>query len=135
MRLRNLLTAVAVLGLAFGLAFLFFPTQTLAVYGFTLDPQLRDVPRYLGSSFIGLAVINWFARDLTNGSGVRAILIGDLVLSVSGFWVSLLNAMFRPGNGLVWSTVLLYGLMTAAFVYFQVARPGPRTHRTTPLTH
>jgi len=120
MKLNNFLSIAGILALLFGLAFLFVPVQTMAMYGVTLDISGQYVARYLGSAFLGLGVLNWSARNAKpNDGGVRAIILGGVILSITGFIASLFDVFTGPGNNLVWSTVAIYFFLMLGYGYFQ----------------
>jgi len=120
MKLNNFLSIAGILALLFGLAFLFVPVQTMAMYGVTLDISGQYVARYLGSAFLGIGVLNWSARNAKpNDGGVRAIILGGVILSITGFIASLFDVFTGPGNNLVWSTVAIYFFLMLGYGYFQ----------------
>jgi len=73
------LTIGAVLATLFGLALTFAPEQMLSGFGMTATGPALVLSRDIGVTLIGLAAINWLARDAT-GPAVRAILIGNIVV-------------------------------------------------------
>ncbi len=120
MKLNTFLSIAGILALLFGLAFLLVPVQTMANYGVTLDISGQYVARYLGSAFLGLGVLNWSARNAKpNDGGVRAIILGGVILSITGFIASLFDVFTGPGNNLVWSTVVIYFFLMFGYGYFQ----------------
>ena len=116
--LQRLLAIAAIVAFLFGLSFILIPVQTMAMYGVTLDISGQFLGRYLGSAFLGVAVLTWFARNSKEGEAFRAILLGDFVLALTGFVVALFDAFTGIGNALVWSTVVIYLLLGAGFGYF-----------------
>ncbi len=125
MKLSTFMPIAAVIALGFGLAFILVPTQTMSLYGVVLEEAGQWLGRYLGSAFIGIAVLNWSARKAPEGEALRAVVLGDFVLSVTGLIVAVLDVIYGSGNALVWSTVVLYLFLTLGFGYFQFAKPTP----------
>lgn len=117
------MTIAAILALIFGLAFLLVPAQFLGLYGLSLDPSFQWIARYLGSAFAGLAVLTWMGRNVPSGPALRAILMGDFVVSLTGLVVAVLDRLYGEGNSLVWLTVVLYLLLTLGFGYFVFVKP------------
>jgi len=117
------MTIAAIVGLLFGLAFIFVPAQLMSFYGVTLDTAGQWVGRYLGSAFIGIGVLTWLARNAPAGDALRAVVLGDFVVSVTGLVVAVLDKIYGTGNALVWSTVVIYIFLTAGFGYFQFVKP------------
>ena len=125
MKLSTFMAIAAFIALGFGLSFILVPTQTMSLYGVVLEEAGQWLGRYLGSAFIGIAVLNWSARKAPEGEALRAVVLGDLVLSVTGLIVAVLDVIYGSGNALVWSTVVLYLFLTLGFGYFQFAKPTP----------
>jgi hypothetical protein len=124
MKLGTLMAIASVIAFVFGLAFVLMPAQTMSMYGNTLEAAGQWVGRYLGSAFLGIAVLNWFARKTSEGGALRAIVLGDFVVSVTGLIVAVLHSIHGPGNALVWSTAVIYLFLTLGFGYFQFAKPA-----------
>ena len=117
------MSIAAVVAFLFGLAFLLAPAQTMSMYGVTLDISGQYVGRYLGSAFLGIAVVTWFARNAKpKDEAMRAIILGDFILCITGFVTSLFDKFYGPGNNLVWSTVIIYLLLAVGFGYYQFGK-------------
>jgi hypothetical protein len=119
MKLSLFLTIGAILAFVFGLSFLLMPVQTMAMYGVDLDASGLFLGRYLGSAFLGIAVLVWLSRNADMSNAVlRAILLGNFIMAVSGFVVALLDVFTGIGNALVWSTVAIYLFLACGNGYF-----------------
>jgi len=91
----------------------------MAMYGVTLDVSGQYIARYLGSAFLGVAVINWLVRNISlKDKSMQAILLGFFTLSLTGFVASVFDALRAIGNNLVWSTVLIYLILALGFGYY-----------------
>ncbi len=124
MKLGTFMAIAAVIAFVFGLAFILVPVQTMAMYGVTLDESGLWLGRFLGSAFIGIAVVSWFARNAAQNGALRAIVLGFFVLSITGLIVAVLDGLYGSGNNLVWSTVVIYLFLTLGFGYFQFTKPA-----------
>ncbi len=76
------LTIGAVAAALFGLALALLPQQMLSGFGLDAPAIAQVVSRDVGVTLLGLAVLNWLARDAT-GMALRAILIGNLFIQVA----------------------------------------------------
>ena len=123
MKLGTFMAIAAVIAFVFGLAFILVPVQTMAMYGVTLDESGLWLGRFLGSAFIGIAVVSWFARNAAQNGALRAIVLGFFVLSITGLIVAVLDGLYGSGNNLVWSTVVIYLFLALGFGYFQFIKP------------
>jgi hypothetical protein len=119
------MTAAAIGSLLFGLAYLLFPEKLLSFYGISLDASSQWVSRYLGSILLGFAVVNWIGRTAKSGPALRAILVGSFVASIVGLAVALFQLVDGSGNLLVWSTVVMYFLLSLGFGDFVFRTPPP----------
>ena len=124
MKLGTFMAIAAVIAFVFGLGFILVPAQTVALYGTTLDESSQWVARYLGSAFIGIAVVAWFARNAAQNGAMRAIVLGFFVLSITGLIVAVWDALYGTGNALLWSTVVIYLFLALGFGYFQFTKPA-----------
>lgn len=123
MKLNTTMTIASVLSMVFGLAFLFIPAQLMMIYGINLDTAGEWMGRYVGTAFVSIGLLNWYARNAKDGS-LRAILIGDFSVSLIGVVVTILAFLSGLGNALVWSTIAVYLLLTIGFGYFLFAKQG-----------
>ena len=118
MKLNVFMAIAAVVAFLFGLSFLLMPVQTMSMYGVTLDASGEYLGRYLGSAFLGVAVLTWLARNAADNEALRAIIRGTFVLCLTGFIVALGDVFLGVGNALVWSTVAIYLLLALGYGYF-----------------
>ena len=124
MKLNTFMSIAALVAFLFGLAFLLVPVQTMSYYGVDLDISGQYVARYLGSAFLGIAVITWYARNVdSDNKALRAILLGGFVLCATGFVASIFDVLYGPGNNLIWSTVAIYFLLSIGFGYHYFKKP------------
>lgn len=79
MRPKLALTIGAAAALLFGLLLILLPSQMLKGFGLGAPTEGLVLSRDVGSVLVGLAVINWLARDAT-GAGLRAVLVGNVVV-------------------------------------------------------
>jgi hypothetical protein len=117
------MTVAAAGSLLFGLAYLLFPERLLSLYGISLDPTNQWVARYLGSILIGIAVINWLGRAAKSGPALRAIITGTFIVSIIGLVVSIFEVLNGSGNTLVWTTTVIYFLLSLGFGDFVFRTP------------
>jgi phosphoglycerol transferase MdoB-like AlkP superfamily enzyme len=125
MRLTLTFTVAAIGSLLFGLAYLLVPASLLLLYGLAPDPSSQWIARYFGSALLGFAVMFWLARKVPSGPALRAILVSAFIVSVTGLGVAILQLRLGPGNTLVWSTALIYFLLSLGFGDFVFRTPPP----------
>ena len=124
MKHGTFMAIAAVFALVFGLAFLLIPVQLTLLYGIMLEPDGQWIARCLGSAFLGAAVTTWFGKSAPQGNALRAILLGDFALSVTGFVLAVLYSIQGSANALIWSVAVIYAFLTAGFGYFRFVKPA-----------
>jgi hypothetical protein len=123
MKLSTLLVVSAAVGVAFGVAFVLASGPLLSIYGITLDKAGTLIAQLFGALLIGIAVLNWLGRDLTDPQAQRAFVLGNLVGDVVGFVVILLGQLAGIANVLGWVNVAIYLLLALGFAYIQFMQP------------
>ena len=129
MKLGTLMAAKAVICLVFGVIFILTPGALLAIYGVrNVNPSLIFMTRLYGAVFVLLGVMLWLARGDTGSVALRAIVLAVLIGDGLCFLVALLAQLADVMNGLGWSVVALFLLLTLGFGYFyvQISRAIPR---------
>ena len=124
MKLSAFLAVVAVVAVAFGLAFVVAPEPLLATYGISLPPAGLFVGRLFGAALIALGLVAAFSRNVTDGLARNAILRGYFVGELIGFVCVLWGQIQGVTNMLGWSTVAIYFLFTLGFGYFLFMKPA-----------
>ena len=123
MKRSTIMAIASIVALVFGIAFLVVPAWLMSTYGVTLEAAGQWVGRYFGSALVGIAAVTWLARNAPESEGVRAVVIGDLVVSFTGLVVAVLDVLFGVGNALLWLNVVIYLLLTLGFGYLQFGKP------------
>jgi hypothetical protein len=115
------LTIGAVAALVFGLALTLAPEQMLGGFGLGVPTEAQVVSRDVGVTLLGLALMNWMARDAT-GRAVRALLIGNFFIQVAEFAVNAIEiaAGALPGQA---SAGLVLHLALAVVFALALRRP------------
>ena len=124
MKLSTWLTIAAVVAVVFGLAFVLVTGPLLSFYGVTLDKAGTLVAQLFGAALIGFAVLNWFARGVTDREARQAIVLANLASDTVGFVMALIGQLAGVANALGWSTVAIYLLLALGFAYFQFMKPS-----------
>jgi hypothetical protein len=123
MKLNVLLVIAAVIAGVFGVGFVVASGPLLSVYGVTLDKAGTLVAQLFGASLVGIAVLNWLARNVTDPDARRAVIFANLVQDVVGFVVILIGQLAGIPNAFGWSNVAIYLLLALGFGYVQFMRP------------
>jgi hypothetical protein len=126
MRLNVLLVVAAVIAGVFGVAFVVASGPLLSIYGVTLDKAGTLVAQLFGASLIGIAVLNWLARNVTDPDARQAVVFANVAQDVVGFVVILIGQLAGIPNALGWSNVAIYLVLALGFGYVQFMQPRGR---------
>lgn len=124
MKLTTLFIAYAFVSALFGLAFVFAPDASLALYGITLSPGGSALTRLFGAAFIEFALLSWFLRNSGDSEARQAIILALFLGEAVGFVVALFGQLSGVANALGWLTVAMYLLFALGFGYFQLVKPS-----------
>ena len=132
MNMRNLAVVSAVVAGLFGLTALLLPAPFLAVFGVELPEAGLVVTRLFGANVLGIAVLDWFARDDLRGGGRPGAERGIVLVNVLSPTLSIILVVGAIFGGIVnalgWVTVAILAVLGVAWVYLGlVERPGAAT--------
>lgn len=118
MKLKTYLGLSAVVLAAFGLAMVLMPQNMANGFGLELNNLGRVLFRDLGSTLLGVAAINWLARGVQDQAGLRAVLLGNLILQVIETIVNIADIMQGYISSSAWGGVILHVILAVGFAYF-----------------
>lgn len=99
----------------FGLAGIAVPEAFATAFGVSLDATGLAVARLACASYVGLGILDWMARDLTDAAAWRAIAIGNLAgwaISAAVVVASILGGL---GDARAWVIVALQASFAVAW--------------------
>ena len=123
MRARWLLIVSAILAWLFGLMLLFNARAFEAPVGIDVPDKVATIAQAQGAILLGLGVINWMTRDVTDPRALTAVLAGNFVVQIASLAVVVRALALRifPAQGA--PAVVIHVLLGAAFaVYLLRAR-------------
>lgn len=116
MMASGLLGFTALVSVLFGVLLATIPEPLLAIFGITLDFNASLFARVLGGSWLGYAVVNWFARG-ADVAAQRAVLLADLLTALTGLAASAFVAVRGQASALVWAWVVMFVAFALAQAY------------------
>ncbi len=117
MNTKTFLTIAAIVAVLFGLAFVLAPIAAGSVYGMPPDPHTALTLQFFGSALIGIAVVNWFAKDFADWEAVRGVLIANAIGDAVGGGVNLLGTFEGLINSMGWTSTVVYALLLIGCLY------------------
>ena len=124
MKLKTLLVFNAIVALVYGVGFVLVPATVLTLYGATVSPSANLVGQFFGVTLIGIGLICWLARNVTDPGAQRAIVLAQLIATVIGVIVAVMGTISGVMNAVGWSAVVIYLLLALGYAYFQFAKPS-----------
>lgn len=118
MTLKTMFAFNAVVASIFGTAFVLAPAQIMTPYGATLPPQGLTIAQLLGAALVGVGILTWRARLLTEADAKRAVVPGLLIANAISVIVMLIAQINGPGTVFGWMTITLYLVLAAGYGYF-----------------
>jgi hypothetical protein len=117
MRFSGLLTVAGVLGVVFGIGFLFAPAFVLQQYAVTTDASGLFMSQFFGASLIQLGLVFLFLRGDAK-LNVARLALGACIGELAGLWVAVRIQLTGQVNVLGWSSVAIYALLALGFARF-----------------
>jgi hypothetical protein len=119
MKLSTFAIIVTFLATAFGLAFIFIPTQVATFYGLT--PNIGGIwtSRFFGSTLLFVAMIYWsYSHVSPSAKSWPKLLIFSIIHESIQLILNIIMRSDGVGNSNVWSSVVLYALLIIGSFYF-----------------
>lgn len=116
--MRVFIAISGVLAVVFGAALLLVPAQFYQPTGIAFTPLLGTIAQAHGATLVGLGVLNWLARN-ADRKGVRAVLLGNLVVQALSLFVVLRTMQLGAGTAVVPGAVI-HVVLGALFAYFLI---------------
>jgi hypothetical protein len=106
----------AITGIFFGLLYLCFPVQGLAVFDLSTDVTGQYMTRFFGSALTGIGFICLSERQ-REPAALKGLMTGLLIGNGFGLLVAIFAQLTGMPNILCWSIVLIYLLLDAGYIY------------------
>jgi hypothetical protein len=114
--LRLLFLVHFVVGLVFGLAYLFIPGMFLGLLGVTIPDELPY--RIAGAAVLAFAASSWYCYQNPEWERVKFIVLAEIVWTVLNVLVNLFHLIFAGAPAANWISVVIMAGFAAAFIYF-----------------
>lgn len=124
MKLSHLLIINAVIAIVYGLSYELAPTAILSVYGVTQGPGEIFLARLFGAALIGIGLLTWFARNISDSKTQRAVILSMLVYDIIGAVVALHSTVTGTMNAVGWTGVVIFLFLALGYAYFQFMKPS-----------
>ncbi len=126
MKLRTILMLNGIVASAYGISFLLVPSTVLEIYGVTQGPAEQLMGQYFGVALIGIGLLTWLAKEVTEVSTQRAMILALLISNLAGVIVSVLGTLSDVMSAVGWSAVAIYVVFGLGYGYFQFVKTSDR---------
>ena len=123
MKLKYLFGFNAIATIMFGIGSVLMPQTLVTIFGSMLNPAGVLMMQYGGVWLIGLGLLAWFARNVTDSQARKSIILAFLICYSIAFIVALLAQLNAVLNAFGWGTVILNLVLALGYGYFQFAKP------------
>ena len=114
--LRTLFLVHFVVGLIFGLAYLFIPGTFLGWFGVTVPEELPY--RIAGAAVLAFTASSWYCYQNPEWERVKIVVLAEIVWTVLNVLVNLYGLIFAAAPAANWVNVIIMAGFAAAFIYF-----------------
>jgi len=114
--LRTLFLVHLVLGLVFGLAYLFIPGIFMGWLGVSLKDEFPY--RVVGAAILAFSASSWYCYQAAEWERVKIVVQAEIVWTVLVALVGLYSLIFAAAPAAFWINVIIMAGFAAAFTYF-----------------
>jgi hypothetical protein len=119
MKLKHVFIFNTVVALIYGISAVLIPTTIIDLHDMSVGPTGMFLGQLFGVALIGIGLVTWLVRDVTDPQATNAIALGLLISDVVGFVVSLLAMLAGLMNPLGWIGTGAYLILALGYGYFR----------------
>ncbi len=124
MNIKAQMTAIGILGIVFGLAYLVAPATLLGFFGLQASPAAAYAARFFGGSAIGWGVLGLTARGVPGRAGLGAIAGAFFLTFLIGMVLTVWGTIAGIMNGYGWIGAALFAALTLAMGTYRFTGRG-----------
>jgi len=119
MKLSHVFSFNALVALVYAIGFVIVPNTVMGLHGLPAGETQALLARYFGVALIGLGLVAWFVRDITDPPMKDGITLSLFLSSLVGFVLSLQATLSGQMNAVGWLPTAVYLLLSLGFGYFR----------------
>ena len=119
MALATFLLIKAIISVVFGVVFALIPGTAGSMYGYEMEPVGVLMSRYLGAALIGIGLICFLMRGITDTNALMAVTLALFIGDTVGFLVALSGQLGSIATPMGWVNVIIWGLLALGLGYFR----------------
>ena len=123
MNYRLMFMINAFLAVVLGLGFLIVPNRILGQFGVDGYAATKLLSQFFGTAMLGLGLLLWFAKDVTDANLQKGMGIALLVGAVGGLFITVMGTTSGVLRANWWMALVVYAILGAAYAYLLFQKP------------
>jgi hypothetical protein len=123
MNYRIVFLVNAFISVLLGLAFLVVPSRILDQFGVDEYAATKLISQFFGTAMLGLGLLLWFARDVTEVNLQKGMGIALLVGAAAGLIITVLGTTSGVLRANWWIAMVVYATLGLAYAYLVFLKP------------
>jgi hypothetical protein len=123
MNYRIMFLINALLAVLLGLGFLTVPDKILGQLGVDGYAATKLLSQFFGTAMLGLGLLLWFAKDVTELNLQKGMGIALLVAAAAGLVITVMGTVSGILRANWWIAMVLYAILGLAYAYLLFLRP------------
>ena len=115
----------AFIAVLLGLGFLAVPDRVLDQFGVDGYAATRLISQFFGTAMLGLGLLLWFAKDVTEANLQKGMAIALLIGAVAGLAITVLGATSGVLRANWWIAMVVYTILGLPYAYLVFLKPNP----------
>ena len=120
MKRKTFLIIATIVPALFGFSLLFVPDMLISTNGLAVSESAKLFARGVGGLLLGVAIINWYARNDTGSPALRGILIGNIVFQAIAFVTDGVAVMNNVITQTTWFGLVVQAVFIVGFGYYSL---------------
>lgn len=129
MNYRAMFLIHALIAVLLGLGLLVVPGRTLGQPGVDEYAATRLFSQFLGTVMLGLGLLLWFAKDVTEVNLQKGMGIGLLISDAAGLMITIMATTSGILRVDWWIAMVVYAILGLAYAYPVFLKPNPFNQR------
>jgi len=117
----------AFLAALLGLGFLIVPGRILSQFGVDGYAATKLISQFFGTAMLGLGLLLWFARDVTEANLQKGMGIALLVGAAAGLIITVMGTISGILRANWWIAMVVYAILAVAHGYLVFQKPKQLT--------
>lgn len=113
----------AFIAVLLGLGFLVVPNRILDQFGVDGYAATRLISQFFGTAILGLGLLLWFAKDVTDANLQKGMGIALLVGAGAGLLITVMGTISGVLRENWWLALVVYAMLGAAYGYLLFQKP------------